>query len=380
MKTGICLNMIIKNEAKNLARMFESLHSIIDYYIISDTGSTDNSIELVKNLGKKYKIDGIIESHPWKDFSHNRNIALEMANKALREDKHQCKWWLVFDPDEELIIEDPLFFEQLNENYSYCIPKQYNNIQSAPLLLVSFKQAEWEWKGEIHNFLHNSSSNKKTEILKGLSIKCHVFAGEKSKAFANQNEKSLKDIELLENELQIAIPSSENVHRYFSLANEYHEIGNSKKAIENFNIVLHYFDQKNATIIYFTHIQLGIIYFQFLKNQNQAIEHFRLAISTDNERKEAYYFLGKIHMLNKEFESAKKYLSQAFQIEKTPIDMMFYIDIYSWKTEFDLLLVLIQLQQITEVTSLLKSLIKNPFLPKTRVELLNSLARKLKIQ
>ena len=41
---GICLNMIVKDEAANLERLFASLYKSIDYYVISDTGSSDNTI------------------------------------------------------------------------------------------------------------------------------------------------------------------------------------------------------------------------------------------------------------------------------------------------------------------------------------------------
>ena len=45
----LCLNMIVKNESKIITRLFDSVISIIDCYCICDTGSTDNTIELIKN-------------------------------------------------------------------------------------------------------------------------------------------------------------------------------------------------------------------------------------------------------------------------------------------------------------------------------------------
>jgi glycosyltransferase involved in cell wall biosynthesis len=43
----ICLNMIVKNESKTIKRLLESVISIIDYYVICDTGSTDDTIKIV---------------------------------------------------------------------------------------------------------------------------------------------------------------------------------------------------------------------------------------------------------------------------------------------------------------------------------------------
>ena len=50
---GICLNMILKNESKNIPRLFDNLKNFINYFIICDTGSTDNTVEVIKNEANK---------------------------------------------------------------------------------------------------------------------------------------------------------------------------------------------------------------------------------------------------------------------------------------------------------------------------------------
>ena len=75
-ETKICLNMIVKNETKVLRRLFPSLHGCIDYYVISDTGSTDGTQDLIRELGEKYGIPGEINEEPWQNFGYNRNVAL----------------------------------------------------------------------------------------------------------------------------------------------------------------------------------------------------------------------------------------------------------------------------------------------------------------
>ena len=48
---GICVNMIVKNESANLPRLFKSLENVVDFYVIYDTGSTDNTIEkMIENI------------------------------------------------------------------------------------------------------------------------------------------------------------------------------------------------------------------------------------------------------------------------------------------------------------------------------------------
>ena len=56
--TTICLNMIVKNESNIIIRLFDSILPIIDSYCICDTGSTDNTIEIIKKYFDKHVIKG----------------------------------------------------------------------------------------------------------------------------------------------------------------------------------------------------------------------------------------------------------------------------------------------------------------------------------
>jgi glycosyltransferase involved in cell wall biosynthesis len=52
--------MIVKNESKIIKRLLKSVLPIIDTYCICDTGSTDNTIQIIKEFFNKNKIDGKI--------------------------------------------------------------------------------------------------------------------------------------------------------------------------------------------------------------------------------------------------------------------------------------------------------------------------------
>lgn len=84
----ISLCMIVKDEAKVLARCLSSVRDYVDEIVVVDTGSTDDTIEIVKAYGGK------VFSHPWDhDFSKHRNQSLGYA---------RGEWIFILDADEVL--------------------------------------------------------------------------------------------------------------------------------------------------------------------------------------------------------------------------------------------------------------------------------------
>ena len=76
-KPTLCLNMIVKNESKIITRLLDSVLSIIDCYCICDTGSTDNTIQIITDYFKSKNIPGKVVEEPFKNFCHNRNFSLK---------------------------------------------------------------------------------------------------------------------------------------------------------------------------------------------------------------------------------------------------------------------------------------------------------------
>ncbi len=76
-KPTICLCMIVKDEAKVIERCLGSVRDLIDTWVISDTGSTDGTQELIRRA-----LDGIpgeLHEEPWTNFGHNRTLNIRHA-------------------------------------------------------------------------------------------------------------------------------------------------------------------------------------------------------------------------------------------------------------------------------------------------------------
>ena len=87
---SVCL--IVKNEEKFIAQCLKSVRGLAQQIVVVDTGSTDRTIEIAKELGAE------IHSFTWcNDFSAARNAALEHVTG---------EWVLALDADEELSAKD----------------------------------------------------------------------------------------------------------------------------------------------------------------------------------------------------------------------------------------------------------------------------------
>ena len=91
--------MIVKDEARCLARCLASVRPLVDHVIVLDTGSTDATVEIALAAGAQ------VERFTWcDDFSAARNAALACSD---------ADWNLIIDADEAVtaapVFEDPAF-------------------------------------------------------------------------------------------------------------------------------------------------------------------------------------------------------------------------------------------------------------------------------
>lgn len=87
----ISLAMIVKNEEKFIQRCLDSVCDLVDEMVIVDTGSTDNTINIIKSNYPKVQLF----TFKWQDdFSTARNFALDSCNGD---------YILVLDADEYVI-------------------------------------------------------------------------------------------------------------------------------------------------------------------------------------------------------------------------------------------------------------------------------------
>jgi len=79
-----------KNEEKNIERAIRSVQSLADEIVVLDSGSTDRTVEIAKNLGAK------VFFKEWEGYDKQLNYGIGLCSKD---------WVLVLDADEEVSSE-----------------------------------------------------------------------------------------------------------------------------------------------------------------------------------------------------------------------------------------------------------------------------------
>jgi hypothetical protein len=370
---GICLNMIVKDEAANLERLFASLHKTIDYFVISDTGSSDNTIEKIYELGLKYNIPGIVYQHLWVDFAHNRNLAWQAALKEGAEGKHSCKWLMIIDADEELIELDSNWKESLDEGFSYTTYKKLENTVFKHFFLLWIEGQKFQWEGRIHNYLICLNGKILRAHLNQVFIQSYIFVGAKSKPFKDYREKALNDVSLLLEELNGKELQLETLNRFFQLGFLFQILDDSDSALFYLEKIAE-FEEASKDIRY---TSLILIIKNFIKDRvdsNKIQIFINRAIKIDSDRADAYYYHAILYRRLGDFSNAFLELKNA-EGKVIGEKSFFYFeeDIYTWKIKYELAFVCFQLKEYRMAEKFIFSLIENSLAPKEEEKFLSAL-------
>ena len=142
MKT-ICLNMIVKNEGGIIKETLTNLCKYITfkYWVILDTGSTDNTKQIIINFFKERKIKGKLIDDKWLDFGTNRTNALKAAY-------NKTDYVFIFDADDKIMNNFKLPILQRD---SYKLKFGPDFMYWRPLLVNNRKK--WKFVGVLHEYI-----------------------------------------------------------------------------------------------------------------------------------------------------------------------------------------------------------------------------------
>lgn len=309
---GICLNMIVKDESLVICRCLESIKPLINYWVIVDTGSTDDTKAKIKEFMKE--IPGELHERTWINFEHNRNEALSLA-------KNKREYILFIDADEELSFPRNYRIPRLNKDF-YHIMVDFDGTHYARIGLIK-SQLDFKWTGVLHEAIDTSHAQT-SELMQNVKYVVHTD-GARSK----DPEKFKKDAQTLEAALQ---KEPNNARYVFYLAQSYRDANEHELALKNYmkRTLMGDWDQE----VFWSLLQIGMLQ-EILEMPGEEItKSYYSASMLCPKRAEPLYRLAKYFRQKGDYFSGYLIARQGLTIPLSD-DVLF---VESWIYDYGLLL------------------------------------------
>jgi tetratricopeptide (TPR) repeat protein len=328
---NIGLVMIVKNESHCVTESLESIRPYIDYYVISDTGSTDNTIEIITEFFEKYNIPGKIYHDEWSDFGTNRSKVLEHARNHI-----QFAWMLDAD---DLVDKSTNTKQDLEK----ALEMKYNGFQVGMIenedksffywrTQIFNLRIKWRYEGILHEYPRPVNDNLNDPKLNRRLDGWRII----SRRLGNRNkmgvvEKYKKDAEILLDAVQ---KNPLNTRNIFYLANSYRDCKEYEKAV--------FWYQRRADFggwheeVFFSLYMAGRIQLFFIKNEKEGIKFCLKAYQVTKKRAESIHTVVQYMKQKKTYDVALLYNQKIKDITVPEEDGLFIeTDIYETKIKED---------------------------------------------
>lgn len=318
-KMSICLTMIVKNEEKNITRLFDSVYKWIDTFSICDTGSTDRTINVIQNYFQIKNIKGKVYSHPFENFEKNRNWILQKSfgksDFLLLLDADMTLYWNNFDKEK---LEKNCYYQfyQGNNDFSYL------NTRLIP------SHPDIHYVGVTHEYISIPQCFQQKIIPKEeMFIFDHGDGGCKENKFK-------RDIDLLEKKFQEDPKDSRTI---FYLANSFYDIREYSKAITYYKkrIELKGWNEE----IWYSHFRLGLIY-KATKHSSKAVHHWLECIQYNSHRIENIHEIIKLYRQDCKYHVAYSFYKMLTEIISKDVSvynrcLFFHNSVYDYEVDYE---------------------------------------------
>ncbi len=322
-KLKVAVYAICKNEEAFIPRWVESMKEADEIYVL-DTGSTDNSVSLLKQLGVNVKVKTY---NPWR-FEKARNDSLAM----VKNDVDIC---VCTDLDEvfDKGWRDVLEAYWLKESPTRARYNYYWKLNEKDEALVSFwinkihTRKNYFWKHPVHEVLNSSAEEKIIDV--PIVLKHYPDKYKSRQSYLPLLELSVKEDPLDDRNLHYLGREYMYYQKYDLCIDTLHKHLNCKKATWK--------DERCASMRFIARSYMAKGYLQ------EAYDWYKRAINEAPYLREAYIelanlniyqnnFLEAYHNLQKAFkikEKSKSYINEEFAWNDKIYDMMSIASFYS---------------------------------------------------
>lgn len=313
---------MIKNESRIIVRSILSSLRIADAVVISDTGSTDTTIQVLEDFYPSLTIPAKTYQHPWTNFGVNRTLSCQDAFQFCME-----KGWpidktyaLAIDADMELVVESA-FNKQtdLGSQKGYSLIQKAGTLHYANARLLRLDHP-WTCKGATHEYWDGPMGASISDTK--LWINDRNDGGCKADKFT-------RDLALLQKELET---EPLNVRTHFYLAQTYKCLGQREQSIEVYKKRIElggWYEE-----VWYSYYMLGQLYLE-LGKPFEAELWIQKGHQHNGYRAEALYLLVKHFRIAGDQWKAMHYYFQAKRISKPAVALFLESEIYDHLLDYE---------------------------------------------
>ena len=340
-RASVCLNMIVKNESRVIARCLNAARPLLDHWVIVDTGSTDGTQELIRET--MAGLPGELHERPWRNFGANRSEALELA-------RGKADYTLIVDADEVLDVATDFAPPMLTHD-AYQLKTELRDLTYYRTELVR-SSLPWRWEGVLHEYLECSTPFTQAK-LEGIVNRPHTDG-----ARSADPRKYEKDAELLEQ----ALSADPGNRRYrFYLAQSYRDAGRPDKALEHY--------QQRATAggwdeeVWYSLFEVARLSERLERPEPVVVMAYLAAHEFRARRAESLCALARYERLRKHYARAYLFAKHAASLS-VPADVLFVdASVYTWRARDEWSIAAYYVGRHDEVLELTAALLADPRLP-----------------
>ena len=315
--------MIVKNESHIITRLLSSVLPLIDTYCICDTGSTDNTIEIIKTFFDGVNVKGKIIEEPFRDFGYNRSFSLKQCHGMENAD-----YVLLLDADMMLEIDEKIsiheFKKHMDKDAYYLLQGNtkfhYKNIR------IVKNTGKFKYWGVTHEYIELPDNTSVYSIPKTMMFINDIGDG------GAKTDKFIRDIKLLKQGL---IDKPNNDRYTFYLANSYKDSRQFQLAIETYEKRIELRGWKQE--VWYSYYSIGLCYKE-LNDMKSAVYYWLEGYNYLPERIENLYEIMTYYRINKKYTLVDTFYNLAKKSRNTiqEADQLFFKkDIYDYKIDYE---------------------------------------------
>jgi len=303
----ISLVMIVKNEEKILRTCLDSVKSIVDQFVVVDTGSTDGTKAIIAEYGTVYEV-------PFTNFVETKNAALKLATEP----------YILFMDADEILLDGHLVLKRIAEEN--IVGGVFGKIiEGEPISNTYYRCRLWRNDGTwvfvgpgVHEAVSGTGSvGKRSDI-----VVRHNHAHRTAESYTKRFEWYVTIL------LAHLDKNPNDARALFYLARAYKDLGRPLAAVDTYKLYLATNSSFRDEVWQANYDSAECL--KSLGEYDAAKEFLTSAIKVDQRRSEAYLLMGRMYQSEQSWDTAVFWYEKA--IRPVPEDILLFVNPRAYDT------------------------------------------------